>query len=121
MDKHKKALVTIAKLIIIVILFQTLPYKFGAKPESVELFTKLGVEPWGRILTGILELIFGLMLLSRRTVHIASIGVMAIMSGAILAHVFILGINSLFILAVITFAMAVFIYRNTGKAQNSQL
>ena len=46
-----------------IILLQTLYFKFTAHPESVELFTKLGVEPWGRIGTGIIELITGLLLL----------------------------------------------------------
>lgn len=41
-----------------IILLQTLYFKFTGHPESVELFTKLGVEPWGRIGTGVIELIY---------------------------------------------------------------
>ena len=32
-----------------VILLQTLFFKFTAAPESVYIFTKVGLEPWGRI------------------------------------------------------------------------
>jgi putative oxidoreductase len=45
------------RILAAVIILQTLYFKFSAQPESVELFTILGVEPWGRIATGVLELI----------------------------------------------------------------
>jgi hypothetical protein len=57
----------IAMLIITIIIGQTLPFKFGGWEESVILFTKLGVEPRGRIATGILELI---VLIGLRIPHI---------------------------------------------------
>lgn len=112
MEKYKKNLIWVAKIIVIIILFQTLPYKFGAKPESVELFTKLGVEPWGRILTGVLELVFGLMLVFMKTSKYGSLGIVLIMLGAILSHIFVLGFDALFILAVITLVLALFIYKS---------
>ena len=92
-----------------VILLQTLYFKFTSHPESVELFTKLGVEPWGRIGTGIIELITGILLLIPSTAFIgAGLGI-GLMSGAILSHIAVIGIESkgdggqLFILAIIVF------------------
>ena len=38
-------------------LAQTLFFKFTAAPESVYIFSTLGVEPWGRIDSGIIELV----------------------------------------------------------------
>jgi hypothetical protein len=88
---------------------QTLYFKFTAHPQSVELFTKLGVEPWGRIGTGVMELITGILLLIPATAFIGCFLGLGIMSGAILSHLLVLGIESfgdggtLFTLAIITF------------------
>lgn len=92
-----------------VILLQTLYFKFTAHPESVELFTKLGVEPWGRIGTGIIELITGILLLIPSTVFIGAVLGIGLMSGAILSHIAVIGIESkgdggqLFMLAIAVF------------------
>ena len=89
------------------ILLQTLYFKFTAHPESVALFTKLGAEPWGRIGTGIIELIAGILLLLPATAFIGAVLGVGLMSGAIISHLTVLGIESagdggtLFILAVI--------------------
>jgi hypothetical protein len=47
----------VLKLLAAVIMLQTLFYKFSASPESVYIFSAIGMEPWGRIGTGIMELI----------------------------------------------------------------
>ena len=99
-----KILDWLARLFAAAILLWTLTFKFTAAPESVALFTQLGVEPWGRIGTGIIELAISLLLLVPRTVWLGALGGMAVMSGAILSHIFVLGINFLFILAVAVFA-----------------
>lgn len=105
--KNNKTLLWILRIIPAVILLQTLFFKFTGSPESVALFEKLGVEPWGRIATGILELIAAILLLiPSKTIWgaLLSIGLMA---GAILSHVLIIGIASdgdgglLFILAIV--------------------
>ena len=75
------------------ILLQTLYFKFSAAPESVYIFSQLGVEPWGRILTGVLELIVGILLLLPRTAWMGAVGGLGIISGAILSHLTILGIE----------------------------
>jgi putative oxidoreductase len=77
-----------------VILLQTLYFKFTGHPESVELFTKLGVEPWGRIGTGVIELITGVLLLLPPTAFIGAFLGIGLMSGAILSHVTVIGIES---------------------------
>ena len=91
------------------ILLQTLYFKFTAQPESVELFTKLGVEPWGRIGTGIVELIASILLLVPSTVIIGALLGTGLMAGAIASHLLVIGIDSqgdggqLFMLAIIVF------------------
>ncbi len=90
-----------------VILLQTLYFKFSGHPESVELFTKLGVEPWGRIGTGVIELITGILLLIPATAFIGAFLGVGLMGGAILSHLTVIGIESkgdggqLFMLAII--------------------
>ena len=90
-----------------VILLQTLYFKFSGHPESVELFTKLGVEPWGRIGTGIIELFTGILLLIPATVFIGAFTGVGLMAGAVVSHLTVIGIESkgdggqLFMLAVV--------------------
>lgn len=90
-----------------VILLQTLYFKFTGHPESVELFTKLGVEPWGRIGTGVIELITGILLLIPSTVIFGALLGVGLMAGAILSHLMVIGIESkgdggqLFMLAIL--------------------
>ena len=92
-----------------VILLQTLYFKFTGQPESVVLFTKLGIEPWGRIATGVLELMASLLLLYPRTVFFGACLGNVLMAGAIISHLTILGIESmgdggqLFMLAIIVY------------------
>lgn len=84
-----------ARLVAAVILLQTLYFKFGAQAESVYIFAKLGVEPWGRIGSGAIELIASMLILIPRTSWIgAGIG-LGVMLGAIMAHLTILGIDIL--------------------------
>jgi putative oxidoreductase len=103
------------RIIAAVILLQTLYFKFTAQPESVELFTKLGVEPWGRIGTGIIELVASILLLLPSTVLIGALLGMGLMSGAILSHLAVIGIESkgdggqLFMLAIIVLVSCIII------------
>ena len=101
----------ISSILAAAILLQTLYFKFTGAPESVYIFTQLGVEPYGRIGTGVLELFVSLLLLFRKSSLIGSILGLGIISGAILSHIFILGIEvqndggTLFILALIVFIL----------------
>lgn len=84
----------IARVAAAVIMLQTLYYKFSAAPESVHIFTMVGLEPWGRIGIGVLELIASVLLLipaARIAVLGAGLGA-GLMSGAIFLHLTKLGI-----------------------------
>ena len=74
------------------ILLQTLFFKFTGAEESVYIFSRLGAEPWGRIGSGVVELVASLLLLVPSTVTLGAILVLGTMSGAILSHLAILGI-----------------------------
>jgi uncharacterized membrane protein YphA (DoxX/SURF4 family) len=109
----------ILKLLAAVILLQTLYFKFTAHPQSVQLFTTLGMEPWGRIGTGVAELIASVLILIPRTTLLGALMGLGLMAGAIFFHLTKLGINFggdavLFAYAVITFIcclMLIIIYR----------
>ena len=75
-----------------VILLQTLFFKFTAAPESVYIFTKVGLEPWGRIGSGIAELIAAILILIPATTWLAAGLALAVMAGAIFSHLTVLGI-----------------------------
>src|SRR5262245_16235548 len=75
-----------------VILLQTLFFKFTAAPESVYIFTKVGLEPWGRIGSGIAELIAAILILIPATTWLGAGIALAVMAGAIFSHLTALGI-----------------------------
>ena len=95
-----------------VILLQTLFFKFTGARESVYIFTTLGIEPWGRIGSGAVELIASILLLTPRTVVYGAALSLAVISGAIVSHVTKLGLalpavgdhGELFALAIVVFA-----------------
>jgi len=82
-----------ARLLAALILLQTLFFKFTASAESVYIFTKVGMEPWGRIMVGILELIAGVMLIIHRTAWMGAALALGLMTGAIGMHLTLLGID----------------------------
>lgn len=81
------------RLLAAIILLQTLFFKFTAADESVFIFTQMGIEPWGRIVTGIAELIAAIFILNRATLVLGALLGVGIMTGAILSHIVILGIE----------------------------
>lgn len=103
----------IAQLVAAAILGQTLFFKFSGAPEPIHIFTTLGAEPWGRIGSGIVELVAVLLLLSARTAALGGLLAMGVMVGAIGSHLTKLGIEVvvdgqsdgglLFALAIVTF------------------
>jgi uncharacterized membrane protein YphA (DoxX/SURF4 family) len=82
-----------ARIIAAVILLQTLFFKFSGAEESKYIFTKLGAEPWGRIGSGVVELIAAVLILIPATTWIGALLGLGTMAGAIAAHLFILGIS----------------------------
>ena len=90
------------------ILMQTLFFKFTAAPESVYIFSTLGMEPYGRIGSGVAELIAGVALLIPAASVYGALLALGVMGGAILSHLTKLGIvvmddgGQLFGLAIVT-------------------
>jgi len=82
----------VCQLIAAGILFQTLFFKFTAAPESVYIFSTLGLEPWGRIGSGIAELVAVVLLLVPGTAALGALLALGVISGAIAAHLTKLGI-----------------------------
>lgn len=76
------------------ILGQTLFFKFSGAPESVHIFSTLGVEPWGRIATGVIELIAAVLVLIPRTAWLGAGIAAGTMVGAIASHLLFLGIQT---------------------------
>jgi uncharacterized membrane protein YphA (DoxX/SURF4 family) len=115
-------IIWIIKLIAVVILLQTLYFKFTGAEESVYIFSTLGIEPYGRIGSGVIELIASVLILIPRTTLLGALLGAGTMLGAIASHVLILGIEvkndggTLFILAIITFlCCAVLVFREMHK------
>jgi uncharacterized membrane protein YphA (DoxX/SURF4 family) len=82
----------VLQIVVALVLFQTLFFKFAGAEESVYIFSTLGMEPWGRIGSGIAELIACALLLHPRTAALGAAISAAIVSGAVVAHLTRLGI-----------------------------
>lgn len=81
------------RLLVAAIFLQTLFFKFTAAPESVALFESLDAEPWGRIASGVAELFVSVCLFVPGFTAVAGLGGLVIMSGALVSHVWVLGIE----------------------------
>ena len=115
--------VWVLRIVAALIMLQTLFFKFTASEESVYIFSQLGMEPWGRIATGALELVASILLLIPRTTFFGAVLAIGLMLGAIGAHFVKLGIEvkndggQLFIYAVIVLvstSILAFIYRQSA-------
>ena len=122
LSKTQTTVSWILQLVTVAILFQTLFFKFTGAEESVYIFTTLGLEPWGRIGSGVAELIACILLLVPRTVPLGAILALGVISGAIVSHLTKLGIvvkgdgGLLFGLAVVVFvASAVVLVIRRGQ------
>lgn len=100
---------TLVRLIVAGILLQTLFFKFSGAEESIYIFSTLGIEPYGRIGSGIMELIAAIMLLVSGTIGLGAVLALGVIFGAIVSHLSILGIEvmgdggTLFYLALLVF------------------
>jgi uncharacterized membrane protein YphA (DoxX/SURF4 family) len=109
MQKYSNILLWVCRLLAAIIMLQTLYFKFSAVEESVYIFSQLGIEPWGRIGSGIVELIASALILYPPLTVYGSVLALGTMSGAIGAHIFKLGISvqgdggQLFIYALLVF------------------
>ena len=120
----KKYLPLALRIIVAIILIQTLRFKFTAHPDSVYIFSKVGMEPYGRIITGVVELIAGILILIPKTAWIGASIALGVIGGAILMHLTKLGIEVnndggiLFITAVVTFVLSGLVLWNNRKDIN---
>ena len=99
----------VLQLSVAVILLQTLFFKFTGAEESVFIFSTLGVEPWGRYASGVVELVAAALLLVPGFAAYGALLSLGVISGAIVSHLTVLGIEVrgdgglLFALAMIVF------------------
>lgn len=107
------------------ILLQTLFFKFSGAKESIYIFSTLGIEPYGRIGSGIAELVVAILILIPKTTWIGALGGCGVMTGAVFSHLFVLGIvvqndgGFLFLLAIITLLCCLgLLYFNKNKLFN---
>ena len=83
----------VIRIIIAILLLQTLYFKFTAHPDSVYIFSRIGMEPYGRIGTGIMELIASFLILLNRTQWLGALLALGLMFGAMFFHLTKLGIE----------------------------
>lgn len=82
----------ILQVAVAVLLAQTLYFKFRGEPISVHIFSQVGIEPWGRYLTGVAEAVAAILLLIPATAAFGALLALGILGGAIATHLFIIGI-----------------------------
>lgn len=118
----KKHIPLVLRIIVAIILIQTLRFKFSGHPDSVYIFEKVGLEPIGRIGIGILELIAGILILIPKTVWMGAVLALGILGGAIMMHLTQIGIEVgndgglLFFTAIITFILSgIILYMNRSE------
>jgi putative oxidoreductase len=105
----------VARIVAAVIMLQTLYFKFRGAEESVYIFTTVGMEPWGRIGVGVLELIASVLILINRTAWFGAGLAAGVMGGAMAMHLTVLGISVkddggyLFVLALIVFVCGLYV------------
>jgi len=122
MSTTRKIVSWALRLVTAAILFQTLFFKFSGAEESVYIFSRLGLEPWGRIGSGVAELVCCVLLLAPRTVVFGAGLSLAVISGALVSHLTRLGIvvlddgGLLFTLALVVFvASAVLLWLHRAE------
>ena len=105
----------VCRIAVAVILFQTLFFKFTGAEESKYIFSTVlspELEAYGRIGSGIIELIAVVLLLVPRTAWLGALLSLGTISGAIFTHLTLLGIEVkgdgglLFALAVTVFVLS---------------
>lgn len=110
-----------ARLIAAIIMAQTLYFKFSASEESVYIFSVVGMEPWGRIGIGVLELIASILILIPATVWLGSVLAVGLMAGALGMHATMLGIEvkgdggQLFIYALLVAICGMYVFWQSRK------
>ena len=126
-----KSITWVCQIVAAAILGQTLYFKFSGAVESQFIFDTIGIEPWGRIGAGVIELIIALLLLTPWTAVYGALMAVGAMSVAIMHHILFLGIEikgeyageviegdggTLFILALVCLLCSGFVLIARGKS-----
>jgi hypothetical protein len=120
LTKSERIVSWICRIVAAVILGQTLFFKFTGAEESIYIFTKVGLEPWGRYGSGAAELVAVILLLTPRFAWAGALLALGVISGALASHLTVLGIvvlndgGLLFGLALVVFgcsAVTAFLHR----------
>ncbi len=93
MEKFPIVVYWFARVLAAIILVQTLYFKFSGSQESVYIFTTVGMEPWGRLGIGVMEMIAAVLLLLNPTAWLGATLAFGLMVGAIGMHLTLLGIS----------------------------
>lgn len=118
---NQKIIIWLLRIIAALIMLQTLYFKFSAAPESVFIFSSLGLEPYGRIGIGVLELIASVLILIPVSSAFGALLAMGLMTGAIFSHATKLGIivmddgGQLFIYAILVFLCSLILFIKQRK------
>ncbi|TGK20041.1 DoxX-like family protein [Leptospira fluminis] len=91
-EQLKHRISTVLSILSSIIFLQTLFFKFTGADESVEIFSTMGMEPWGRIWTGTFEFLIAVLLLIPPLRFIGAIGGFFLMVGAVFSHLLFIGI-----------------------------
>ena len=86
LTRNELILSWVLQLIVAGILFQTLFFKFTGAEESVYIFSTLGIEPWGRIASGIAELVVVVLILWPSTAALGALLGLGVITGALVSH-----------------------------------
>jgi putative oxidoreductase len=103
------------RIIVAILLIQTLYFKFSAHPDSVSIFSQVGLEPFGRIIIGILELITAALILYPKTIWAGALLSTGLISVAVIMHLTTLGIEvnndggTLFFMALVVLILSIII------------
>jgi putative oxidoreductase len=91
--KIRKVGVLVLRILAAFIMLQTLYFKFSGAPESLYIFSTIGMEPWGRYLVGSMELVASVLLLIPKIYWLGGLLGMGLMAGALFFHFAFLGIE----------------------------
>lgn len=126
-EKTKTIISWVLRVVAAVIMLQTLFFKFTGAEESIYIFTEVGMEPWGRYLSGAVELVAGILLFTR-WYGIGCLLGLGTIAGAIFFHLTKLGIEVqgdggyLFALAIVVFlSCAITLLINKDDVKNDLL
>lgn len=89
----QKRLSWVCRIIAAGIMVETLWFKFTGHPESVWIFSRMGMESWWRYGQGLWELAASILLFVPRLTWLGSLLSLGAMSAAVLSHLTVIGIE----------------------------